>query len=79
MTEIRITLLLGDDVARRAADAGLLEPDAIVELIEEEIARRSRVQELFAAADRLASLDIPPLDEAEIEAEIEAARRARRA
>ncbi|MBD0340358.1 MAG: hypothetical protein ICV61_05515, partial [Microcoleus sp. Co-bin12] len=47
-------------------------------LLREEI-RRRRVNQLFEAADRLANLDVPPLTEAEVEAEIEAARRSRRA
>ncbi|MEW5989405.1 MAG: hypothetical protein AB1791_22485 [Chloroflexota bacterium] len=78
MTSLELTLTLPDDLARQARAAGLLTPEVIVNLIEGEVQRRQRVSALFAAADRLAALDIPPLTEAEIDAEIEAARRARR-
>jgi hypothetical protein len=47
-------------------------------MIREEI-RRRRVERLFAAADRLAAQENPPLTEAEVEAEIQAARAKRRA
>lgn len=78
MTSLELTLTLPDELARQAGAAGLLAPEVIVNLIEGEVQRRQRISALFAAADRLATLDMPPLTEAEIEAEIEAARRARR-
>ena len=37
-------------------------------------ARRQRINELFSTADRLADLEMPPLTESEVEAEIEDAR-----
>jgi hypothetical protein len=37
-----------------------------------------RVDQLFAAADRLAAQDLPPLTEVEVETEIQAARSPRR-
>ena len=40
--------------------------------------KRSRVEQLFAAADRLAAQDLPALTEAEVEQEIQAARAQRR-
>jgi hypothetical protein len=49
----------------------------IASVLEE--ARQHRVQELFEAADHLAGLDQPPLTDAEVEAEIEAARSQQRA
>lgn len=75
-TEFKLTL--PDSLAREAEASGLLTPEAIEGLLREEI-RRRRVSQLFEAADRLAGLDIPPLTESEVEAEIEAARRSRRA
>jgi hypothetical protein len=42
-------------------------------------ARRRRVAHLFEAADQLAALPLSPLTEAEVEAEIHAARADRRA
>ena len=74
-TELKVTL--PDNLAREAEASGLLTPEAIETLLREEI-RRRRVNELFSAADRLANLDVPPLTESEVEAEIEAARRSRR-
>jgi hypothetical protein len=75
-TEFKLTL--PDSLAREAEASGLLTPEAIETLLREEI-RRRRVNQLFEAADRLANLDVPPLTESEVEAEIEAARRLRRA
>lgn len=68
-----IVLTLPEKLAREAEDNGLLNPEFIASLLRAEI-RRRRVNRLFAAADRLADLD-EPLTEAEIEAEIKAARR----
>jgi len=76
MQEIR--LALPDGLAREAQASGLLEPATLERLLRDEI-RRRRVNQLFEAADRLAALDIPPLTETEVEAEIQAARTARRA
>ena len=70
--------LVPESVARDAEAAGLLQSEALERLLREEIKRR-RVEQLFAAADRLAALDLPPLTESEVEAEIQAARTQRRA
>ncbi len=75
MSEILLTL--PDNLAREAEANGLLRPEFIASLLRTEI-RRRRVNKLFAAADRLADLDEPPTA-AEIEAEIAASRRERRA
>ena len=75
MSEILLTL--PDNLAREAEASGLLKPEFIASLLRTEI-RRRRVNKLFAAADRLADLD-DPITEAEIEAEIAASRRERRA
>ena len=75
MSEILLTL--PDNLAREAEANGLLKPEFIASLLRTEI-RRRRVNKLFAAADRLADLDTPVTD-AEIEAEIAASRRERRA
>jgi hypothetical protein len=74
-TELKLTL--PDSLAREAEASGLLTPEAIEALLREEI-RRRRVTQLFEAADRLANLDVPPLTESEVEAEIEAVRHSRR-
>ncbi|MCB0112484.1 MAG: hypothetical protein KDD84_00255 [Caldilineaceae bacterium] len=77
MTNIAITVEVPDELVKEAVAADLLSSDALVALIRQEIQRR-RVDRLFAAADRLAALDLPVLDEAEIEEEIAAARLGRR-
>lgn len=74
MSEIILTL--PDNLAQEAEANGLLKPESITALLRAEM-RRRRVNRLFAAADRLADL-AQPLTEAEIEAEITAARQARR-
>ena len=81
---IRLTLQVPDTLAREAKASGLLTPRALEALLRAEL-RRRRVNRLFAAADRLAALELPPhlpgeawLTAAEVEAEIQAARVARR-
>jgi len=72
---VQLDLKLSDSLAREAQAAGLLTPQAIEQLLREEI--RRRVSQLLKAADRLAALDAPPLTEAQVEAEIQAVREAR--
>jgi len=74
--ELKINL--PDGLAREAEANGLLTPESIELLLREELKRR-RINSLFAAADRLASSELPPLTDAEVEAEILAARQSRRA
>lgn len=76
MSSLNIRIDLPDDLAREAQASGLLTPGAIEALLRDEV-RRRRVDKLFDAADRLASLN-SPLTEEEVATEIEAARRARR-
>ncbi len=71
-----IVLNLPEKLAREAEANGLLKPEFVASLFRAEI-RRRRVNKLFAAADRLADSDAP-VTEAEIEAEIRAARQERR-
>jgi hypothetical protein len=72
-----LKLVLPERLAREAEANGLLTPAAIEALLRDEL-RRRRVNRLFAAADRLASIDAPTLTEAEVEAEISAARQSHR-
>jgi hypothetical protein len=74
MTIIDFKLKLPDPLREQAERAGLLSPKAIERLLREEL-RRQRVAGLFAAADRLAGLDMPPLSDEEIETEIRLARK----
>ena len=72
-----LKVILPDALAREAEANGLLTPEAIETLLREELKRR-RLSHLFAAADRLAALSSAPLTAEEVEAEITAARQARR-
>ena len=76
MTTIQIDL--PDATAQAAREAGLLTPQALEQLLREAM-RKRQVDRLFTAMDKLAALE-PPMTEAEIDAEIAAARaeRARR-
>ena len=70
-----ITVSLPDELAQQAQSAGLLRPDAIERLLREAMKKR-QVEQLFTTMDKLAALQ-PALTEAEIDAEIAAARAAR--
>ncbi len=75
--QIDIRLTLPDSVAREAEASGLLRPEALVSLLRDAV-RKHRVDRLFEAADRLAAIPLSPLTEAEVEAEVQAVRAARR-
>jgi hypothetical protein len=68
-----IRLTLPDSMAREAEARGLLKPESLESLLREEL-RRRRIDRLFEAADRVGSLSLPPVTEAEIEAEVQAVR-----
>jgi len=72
-----IKLTLPDGLAREAEAKGLLAPMRWERLLGDEL-RRRRVNQLLEASDRLAEISGPPLTEEEVEAEIQAARKARR-
>ena len=74
MTTLDFKISLSEQLHKEAAEAGLLNPQAIERLLREEI-RRRRVDNLFATADRLAALDLPPLTDDEIAQEIRKARK----
>jgi hypothetical protein len=71
-----IVLTLPDNLIEEAQANGLLKPEFIASLLRAEI-RRRRINKLFVAADHLADLDAP-ITEAEIKAEIAAARKEKR-
>lgn len=76
MTEV--TMTLPDTLAQEARAAGLLTPQAIETMLRERL-RTRRVDELFAAMDKMAAVGGAPMTEGEIQAEITAARAERRA
>jgi hypothetical protein len=67
-----ITIRLPDELARQAQSAGLLRDEAIAALLREAV-RKRHVDQLFDTMGKLADLE-PALTEAEIDAEIAAAR-----
>lgn len=75
---LELKLDVADSFALEAKSKGLLEASAVERMIRAEL-RRIQVDQLFATADRLAAQNSPPMTEAEIEAEIQAARAERRA
>jgi hypothetical protein len=76
--QLELTLTLPASLVREAEAQGLLTSQIFEALLRAEVQRR-RVAHLFDAADRLAALSLVPLTEAEVEAEIHAARAERRA
>jgi hypothetical protein len=76
MTELKVTL--PDRLAREAREAGLLSAKAIKRLLLEAMRRRAATREFLAVADRVVAAGVPPMSEEEIQAEIDAVRRARR-
>lgn len=76
MTELEVTL--PDRLAREAREAGLLNPKAIKALLREAVRRRTATREFLAIANRVAEAGVPPMTEDEIQAEIDAVRKARR-
>jgi hypothetical protein len=78
MTTVQLTLNISDSLAQAAQQAGLLKPEAIEHLLREAV-RRQDIDAFFAAADQLATADIPPMSLEEIQAEVNAVRAARKA
>lgn len=76
MTEV--TVSLPDDLALRARKAVLLSDDAIRQLLEDAM-RRDAGERLRQTLARIDALNLPPMSEDEVQAEIDAVRAARRA
>lgn len=71
-----VTLNLPDTLAAEANAAGLLSPEAIEQMLRENL-RNKAIDGLFIAADKLAGADFPPMTLEEIQAEVNAVRAAR--
>jgi len=56
MTTVQITL--PDRLAQEAERAGLLSPESVEKLLREQL-KAKRVDELFAAMDRMSAVDVP--------------------
>jgi hypothetical protein len=76
MTELKV--VLPDTLARDAKKAGLLTPEAITSMLREQL-RRQAGKELRVMLDKFADANYPPMSEDEIQAEVNAVRKARRA
>lgn len=76
MTTVQFTL--PDDLAQRAQSAGLLSDHVISQLLDDAMRRHSgaRLRQTLAKID---ALGLPPMSEAEVQAEIVAARAERHA
>ena len=77
MTTLELKLNLPDRLAREAQAAGLLTPEALAELLKDEMHRRA-AQALLAGAERASKAGRKPLSMDEIQSEVNAVRRARR-
>lgn len=75
MTELKLTL--PDRLARDARKAGLLSAKAIQGLLRDAMRRRA-ARVFLENAGRVALAGVPPMTEDQIQAEIDAVRRARR-
>jgi hypothetical protein len=73
-----LTIDLPDNIAKEAKDAGLLMPEALTQLLQEAL-RRQAGQRLVEVAQRIHAADIPPMSDADIVAEVKAARAERHA
>jgi len=78
MTKVDLTLDLPDSVAREAKAAGLLSAAAIARLVRAEI-RRQAAERLLSGAERVRAAGIKPLSMREIQKEVDAVRKMRRA
>ena len=76
MTTLQIEL--PDGTAQAAQAAGLLTPQALDRLLNEALRRREAANSLLSIADRVAAAGIPEMSMQEINAEVKAARAARR-
>ncbi len=77
MKTVTLTLELPNELAMAASQAGLLTSASLVTLLKREV-RQRRINNLFAAIDRLDEKNTDILDIDEVSAEISAARAERR-
>lgn len=77
MTTLELKLNLPDRLAREVQAAGLLTPEALTDLLKDAMRRRA-AQALLAGAERASKAGSKPLSMDEIQAEVNAVRRARK-
>lgn len=76
MTTVQIEL--PDALVNQARAAGLLTSDALQRLLSGALKQQAAARSLLQVANQLAATDLPPMSPAEIKAEIDASRAARR-
>ncbi len=77
MTTLEVKLDLPESLVREAKKAGLLNAQSIEALLREAM-RRQALGRFLQVSERVATAGIPPMSEEEIQAEVDAVRRARR-
>lgn len=77
MTTLEVKLELPESLVREAKKAGLLNAQSIEALLREAM-RRQALGRFLQVSERVAAAGIPPMSEEEIQAEVDAVRRARR-
>jgi hypothetical protein len=78
MTTLEMKLTLSERLAKKAQAAGLLNPKAIEKLLQEAV-RRQALRQFLSVSDRVAAAGIAPMSLDEIQVEVDAVRKARRA
>jgi post-segregation antitoxin (ccd killing protein) len=79
MTTLQLKLTLPAELAKQAKAAGLLSSSAIEDMLRERLLRQQAGEELRAMMEKLHAANIPPMTAEEIQAEVKAVRKARRA
>jgi post-segregation antitoxin (ccd killing protein) len=77
MTTLQLKLTLPDQLAKRAKKAGLLSAQSIETLLREAM-RKKALARFLQVSERVAAAGVPAMSEEEIQAEVDAVRRARR-
>ena len=77
MTTLQLKLTLPDQLAKRAKKAGLLNAQSIETLLREAM-RKKALARFLQVSERVAAAGVPAMSEEEIQAEVDAVRRARR-
>ena len=78
MTTLEVKLTLSERLAKEAQAAGLLTPKAIEKLLRDAV-RRQALRQFLSVSDQVATKGIAPMSLDEIQDEVNAVRKARRA
>lgn len=78
MTTLQVKLNLSEKLVKDAKAEGLLTPRALERLLRDAVRRRA-LERFLSVADRVKAAKVPPMSMDEIQAEVNAVRKARRA